>query len=362
MSERNVQLTGETVVQANGRHVAVTLLVAALVVLVGNMGALAFVRNIPMNRGYWLVEQKWAKLEARREPADWLVLGDSSCNQGVRPDVWKDVTGEAAQNLCTIGEMLATGDAWMLERHVERHGPPRKGAVIVHVYDVWHRPASPALRGGLLAHIPLPWGFWERLSPTLDLQPAERAGVLAAKYVPLYADHASLAVVALRGVAFEPPRFSLDEGGYMRWNEPNPDAVRADAEQHINFVSNVRFKASSENRDALARIRALADEHRFHVYLATSPIVEDLPRVGAWRRYKATVDAWQRKAIEGSRYVHLVQRTPVTFRPDEMENADHLTHDAAARYTATLAKSVLEARAVQEGGPAGEARPAMRTE
>ncbi|MBM4360164.1 MAG: hypothetical protein FJ096_18815 [Deltaproteobacteria bacterium] len=344
MSKRNVQLTSETVVPASRRHVAVTVVTALLSVLAVNVGALAFVRNVPLNRGYWLVEQKWAKLEDSREAADWLFLGDSSCNQGLRPDVWKQATGEDAQNLCTIGEMIVTGDAWMLERHVERHGPPRKGAVLVHVYDVWHRPASPALRGSLLAHVPLPWGFWERLSPPLGLNPVERLGVAAGKYAPLYADNASLAVVALRGVAFEPPRFALDGSGYMAWHKANPEAVRADVEQHVNFVNNVRFKASAENRDALARIRALAEQHRFHVYVATSPIAEQLPRLATWRRYKASIDAWQRKVVEGSTYVHLVQRTPVTFRPEEMENADHLTHEAAARYTTTLAKSVLEAR------------------
>lgn len=344
MSERNVQLTGETVVPASGRHVAVVLLCAVLSVVASNLGALAFVRSVPLNRSYWLIHEKWSRLEALREPAEWLMLGDSSCNQGIRTDVWEQQTGERALNLCTIGDMLATEDAWMLDRHIRAHGAPRRGVVVVHVYDVWHRRASSALRGTLLANIPMEWGFWKNMSPRLPLSSGDEASLFAAKYVPLYSQNATLAKVIGRGFSFDRPNFFLEPSGYMPWHQANAGAVRNDARHHLQFVSRARFKPSGENRAAIKRIRALAEEHRFHVYFAPSPIVDSLPRSDAWQKYKLAIDAWQRKAFAGSNFVHLIEEGPTAFPASEMENADHLTHEAAGRYTTGLAKRVLEKR------------------
>lgn len=357
MSERNVQLTGETVGPSNPREVGKSLVLAALVLVVANVVALGFLRTSPQNRTYWLLEQKWKRLDAQARPVDWLVVGDSSGNQGVRPDVWTAETGGTVLNLCTIGEMLALDDAWMVEDYVSRHGPPKGGVVVVHVYDVWHRPATSALRGPLFARIPRPWGFWNTVTPKVSMSPLDAAGLLAAKYLPLYADNVTLANALLRGTWFAPPHFEMDAAGYMPLRKPSPRVVEADAKLHLEFVRKAKFKPSQENVAALARLRELAEKHRFDLHLATSPLVEELAREPMWRRYYASVHAMLKQAAGDSKYVHLALPRPVPFPAAVMENADHLTHEAAERYTRLLAAEVKAARsAPEELAPAFEER------
>jgi hypothetical protein len=49
------------------------------------------------------------------EPVDWLILGDSSVNQGVIPSIFEDEFGERAINLGTNGIMITLDDLWMIE-------------------------------------------------------------------------------------------------------------------------------------------------------------------------------------------------------------------------------------------------------
>lgn len=340
MDPERANPTGETVAPASAKNVAVVALVAFAVLAVLNVASLTYLRAVPNNRTYWLVEQKWRKLEALAAPVDWLFLGDSSCNQGVRGDTWQSAMGGTSANVCTVAEMLAVGDAWMLERYIERHGPPKGGAVIVHVYDAWHRPAGDGFRGPLLAQVPLPWGFWNRQSPAVPLTPSDAASVLASKYLPLYSQNATLANLVLTSGWLRPPHFELDATGYMAHHEANPEAVKRDAEMHLEFVKKRKFAPSEDNIKALLRIRELAEKHRFHIYLATSPLYAELPRDPAWRRYFANVRQALERGTAGSPYLHLVLRSPVTFRADELENVDHVTHEAAATFTQALAASV----------------------
>jgi len=273
-----------------------------------------------------------------------LFLGDSSCNQGLRPDIWREATGATAVNLCTIGDMLATNDAWMLERYLARHGAPRGGVVVMHAYDVWHRGMSGAFRTQLLARVPLPWGFWERATPKVTLTRDEALSVAASRYAPLYSEHATLAK-RLRPLSGEPsPQFALDADGYMRLDDAAPARVKRDVRGHLGFVRRKKPSVSRENREALARLRALAEEREFSLYLAASPIADELARDAEWRRHFDGVEGALAKAVEGSPRARLVLTTPATFPATRMENADHLVHEAAASYTKQVAEAVGASR------------------
>lgn len=348
MERERATATGETIAPSSKSHVAVTLAVALMVVAGLNVAALFYLRAFPRNRTYWLVEQKWRKLETLSEPVDWVVLGDSSGNQGVRSDVWSATLNGSSANFCTVADMLALGDAWMLERYVERHGPPKGGAVIVHAYDMWHRPVSDGMRGQLLASVPLPWGFWERLTPPVSLGARDMVSLLASKHLPLYSQNTTLANILLGADWLHPPHFQLDASGYMAHLDANPEAVQKDAEVHLEFVRKHTFKPSAPNLAALLRIRELAEKKRFHVYLATSPLFADLTHDLFWRRYFVKVRKLLEQSAAGSPFLHFVLKIPVTFRADELENVDHATHESAAAYTQALANSIKAELASRE--------------
>src|SRR5207253_10129783 len=120
--------------------------------------------RFPINSGHGLVQAKWNLLKRLPAPIDVLVLGDSSGNQGVVPQLLGAALGGTTINACTLADALIVNDAWMLDLYIRRLGPPKR-VILVHVYDVWERDIS----YDVWAQIPLPWGFWSDLDPRLSL-------------------------------------------------------------------------------------------------------------------------------------------------------------------------------------------------
>lgn len=333
-----------TEVDAPARRRKVAAVVVLTVLATVGVNALAGValNELTTNRGYWLVHEKWSLLESLEAPVDWLLLGDSSCNQGVRPDVFEERLGETAVNLCTVGDLLAVNDAWMLERYIEEHGPP-KHVLIVHVYDVWYRGLRFLNRQPLLAKIPLPWKFWEDLSPSVALDAKQERRLMLARYLPLWSENKTLASWLHHPSIVLDRDFGLTEDGFMPLEESNPKNVRKDSREHFAFTRTGRATMAPINREALIAIDALAERHGFDVWIASSPVWE-----GVWRnqRFRAFFTATM-KLIEdvakGRPRMHVVLSRPLTFREDQMENVDHLTQDAAAIYTGRVIDAIGEA-------------------
>jgi hypothetical protein len=340
---RNVQLTEENVAVASRRKVLVSLLGAAFVFAALNLALRPLLDGHTSNRGYWLIRTKWTMVERLERPVDWLLLGDSACNQGLRPDILAARLGGRVLNTCTLGDMLVVHDAWMLQRHIERVGPP-KHVVVSHVYDVWHRRVGRRFRGSLMGRIPRPWGFWNDMRPPIRASLEDVGLLLVERWVPLYTENRTLA-----GWAMDPARafsteFALDADGYMQVDEAKPDEVRKDVARHLDFLADHPLAFAPDNRLALREIIRLADEHDFDVYLVSSPIARTLAEVPAYRDYAEALLGELREVASESARVHLVLEQPVTFEETEMENADHLTHASAEVYSRRVADAILGTR------------------
>ncbi len=338
MPKANLALTEEHVPRGTARALVVTLLVAVVAFGLSNAALRRELDRRTHNRALWLIQQKWELLERVAGDVDTVVLGDSAGNQGVRPDVLSERLGGAAVNYCTIGDMLAVNDAWMLERHLERHAPPKR-VIVVHAYDVWHRSAK-VLRHKLLWRVPEPWGFWEEREPKVALESRAAAELFVRRYLPVYYEHKTIAEWVTSPSTLAPAGFSLDGAGYMRLDEAKPDRVKRDAASHVAFLRKRQFSLSKANRNALARLEALGEKHGFEIFLANAPIYEGLRREPQFVRYFAALDRELGQIADASPRLSYVLREPVTFPASAMENADHLTHAAAAEYTAELAKAI----------------------
>jgi hypothetical protein len=331
----------ESVPPAKARKVALSVALGLLVFVALNLVARPVLERYPRNRTYWLIAAKWRLLESIAQPADWLLLGDSSCNQGVRPDLLSRRLGGSAYNLCTVGDMLVVHDAWMLRRHIDEVGPPRN-VVLVHVHDVWPRELTER-RKGLLARVPLPWGFWDRAEPPLDMDSEQLADLLLARWAPLVTENVTLAGWALSPWN-APPEFHIDDFGYMRNDDANEQAALRDGQRHHEMATTRQPRLSDANRLAIAEIARLAEEHGFHVYVAHAPIVDTAGAKPEFPPYLARIEALVRQAANNSPRLSFVLDPPVTFPPSVMENADHLTHDAAATYTERLSQAIQALR------------------
>jgi hypothetical protein len=255
------------------------------------------------------------------------------------PSVLTEQLGGRGVNLCTVGNMVAVNDVWMLEKYIERFGPPRH-VVIVHVYDMWKRP----LERALVAKIPLAWGFWNRLDPPVTFGSREQISMFTDRYVPLYSQNVTLTEM-IRHPRVQPiGPIRMEADGFMAASLQRPDAVARDYDQHVIDSQNEAPRMTSQNREALQRIAALADFRGFDVYLANSPLYDRLYQHDGFASYYDRVVSLVDDVIRTSPRMHLVLRTPYTVPIEQLQGVDHVTEAAAGPYSRALARAIAAVR------------------
>ena len=339
----NKQLTEEIVGSASRRGVLLSVLGTLLIVFLVNVAASLYLKNYTTNRGYWLIAKKWEMLFGLKRPVDWLILGDSSCNQGVDPDILDKKLGVTSINLCTVGNMLAVNDVWMLNKYIQQFGAPRN-VLIVHVYDIWSRDVNPYY----LAKVPLDWGYWRQMEPPLNLSFKEMTHLFIGRYVPLYADNLTLSELLKSPLMSikKNSEYRLEENGFMIVSQPQPQLVKKALKASIEFHKQNKPKFSMSNRQALDRITALAEKHSFDVYIANSPLYEELYENKEFQAYNSQVQKTLNAYVAKSERVHNILQEPMTFSIDQMDNVDHLIYSAAPVYTNGI---VAEIMSIQKG-------------
>ena len=340
-------LPEEVIQPVRPRQLWVTWLAVLAVVLLCNFVVVPRLLVGGRNLAGWIIGHKWRLLMGLNHPVDDLVLGDSSCNQGINPVALAGALGDQrAINLCTIGDMLALNDAWMLQTYIKRFGAPKR-VVIVHVYDIWSRDFNWARVGS----IPLGLTTIRQLRPQVRLQRWQLRSYIESRYFPLYSNNLSLQARLrpgdpnLRNAAG--PRH-IDSLGFLADTVAFPDSVELDLKRHLEFLGQESFSLSPDNARALARIAGLAKEHGFEVYLASAPVVQQLADAPSFRHYLSQVQKALATATGEGSPVHLVFDQPMAFAAGEMQNADHLVLSAANSYTEELARRIkrIEAGAI----------------
>lgn len=332
----NQKLPQEITLPIKSKEFFLSLLGTLIFVIMFNFAAKLYLKQNTPNRGYWLINRKWEILLNQKKPVDWLILGDSSCNQGVVPTIVNERLNTSSINLCTIGDMLSLDNSWMLETYIQRFGTP-KNILIVHVYDAWNR----GINRPVLAQVPLNWGYWKQVEPKVHFSKRDTLQLFIERYIPLYSENQSLSHLLKSPYdAFNHNQnFQLTEDGFMIWEKPNPEYVEAQRKMHLDFTRTNKFNLSSNNREALEHIAKLAEKHDFNVYIANSPIYEKLYEHKDFKAYfgqlQDTLDGYAAKSDR----VHYI-REPITFPKEEMENADHLVYSAAKVYTNKLISQI----------------------
>lgn len=285
------------------------------------------------NRGDWLVREKWDMISELDQPVDWVILGDSSCNQGIVPDVFDEQLQTKSVNLCTIGNMTVLNTAWMLDAYIKKHGAPQN-VLVVHVFDVWHRSMDPRS----LSSIPLELGYWEELNPSKDVDLASKVKVFLDRYVPLYSSNESLKqlISAPLTTHQHSQSFSLQPDGFMVWQKPNPEYVEIQRVMHSSFAETHAFQISEHNQMALESIRENAEKYDFDVFIVNSPVYEGLYQDANFQHYYSQMQTALNAFADESPRVHFLSDT-ITFPKEKMENADHLIYSSAKTYTQEIA-------------------------
>lgn len=338
MGHRTPADLGEISRERSGRSVAALLLLILGLVAAANVGAERYLHARGTNRGYRIVHTKWALLESMTEPVDWLILGDSTGGHGVVPEIWAETFGGRAANLAVIANALVLNDAWMLERYIERFGPP-KGVLMVHAHDIWARDGKMVLLG----QVDRPWGFWARSGAPPKLSVDETKAVLLSRFLPLYAENGELKEHLWHWGQPRDPKLHFSSSGWIYGRGHLAKALRADRRRVRKHLRNTTgFRLSTRNRKALHRIGALASEHQFPVYLVNAPLSKSIAKLKSFQRYQRQLDTRlgrMAKVWKNLRYLPDL----LTYPTKQMEgHTDHVLPSVAPRHTRRLAALVHE--------------------
>jgi hypothetical protein len=318
-----------------------TVVIATLsVVVAANLAAHAILQDNPVNRGVGRFWQKWQMLVQQKHPAEWLILGDSSCGQGVRPDVITSMTGANALNLCTIANATVVNAAWQLETYVARVGKPCR-VILFTAFHTWLRSTNDLAT--MLDQVPLEHGYWNRLSPPLRLSAGEEAKLSASALTTLYRMNLSVQFLIkdwARHVAFGTPPARADmertmrqlarTQGYVREVEVRPEYVRKQVAEAIAMHKGKAFEPAPENLAALAAMIDLAQRHGIELYVTNSTINRDLYAEPSFRAFYDQMNARLRQAMGYHPKIHRIFEVPPQFAPEQMDNIDHIVGDELA--------------------------------
>lgn len=338
------QFPREILPSTGWRRLSMLIILTLLMVILVNSLAIGYLDRYSINYGYWTIHQKWNLLGSLPSQVDWLILGDSSCSQGIMPVVFMNELDQSAINLCTTGDMATLGDLWMLEEYIKRFGSPRN-VLVVHTYDIWHRDFNPVRLG----QIPRPFGFWEEhtLGNELMAEKDIRDATFLEHYIPLYSQNKTIgamirSTLSANLIPFK-SMWEIDPDGFVPAYEPKPDIVLAGEQQHIDFVTHNNFHVSPLNDRAMQELVKWADGLHFSLYLADAPTYEGLFTNSAYSDYYQDMREYLQGIADVSNNVIYINDVK-TFPIDVMQNPDHLIVSAADEFTQWLVGEIKEAK------------------
>ncbi|MCA8989281.1 MAG: hypothetical protein KDA78_16655 [Planctomycetaceae bacterium] len=313
------------------------------IVLIINWGYAVFLTRYEANFGKYQVDYKWSLIQQPDRECQVLILGDSSGDQGVVPEIIYKNTGLTALNTCTFGDLLLVDDVWMLERYLELHQPPRY-LVLVHVYDIWSR-GNPET--GSLQQIPLSIASWRQRS-SLGLIDWKWLGqVWLNQQLPIISRRYTLDMFRKDPFVFF-DEYSItrhaqryDSFGFRACQEAMPEMVRKDREDHLEQLKEQKETLSDLNRSAFARLVDLCQQNQIRLVVFNSPLDAELAGSDSFQEYSARLRSLLNIEVKQLPLDAIVDEI-FKVSPSELERVDHVTRPAAERYTMFVAEKLNE--------------------
>lgn len=345
------RLPRERLREVSVKRMVLEWLVAGCVVLVVNAAAFAALDRYDPNRFRVQVAVKYELLRERGGEYDSLILGDSTPNQGIIPEMLDERVGGKWFNLSTVANMLTLSSAWMLEEYIETYGPPKQ-VIVSHVPDMWPRDVDPIV----LSQAEYPITAFGSLNPPIDLKPQQMLRMAATRYVPLYSNNVSLSRLAMTPWKAEDLRGGFADDGFMVMHKQE-DGWRADLEKaKLEHLEN-RFDVSPINEKGMARIIELAQEHGFMVYLTTGSVSQGLAASPGYRRNFDAMMQRYRAWADSSDHLTLILPEPQVFPDEMMYDEDHVLESGAKQWTRRIADAILAVRQPQTPDDPGDQSP-----
>ncbi len=308
------------------------ILITLIIFLLFNFIAYFYLNSYTSNEGYFIVSKKWELVRKTKKKVKWLIVGDSSGNQGVSTDMFENEFGGDAYNVCTLGDNTCMIDSWMLDYWIRKNGAP-ENILMVHVYDVWPRSGN----AYMFSQNPLALAFSMNLKPEV-FSLSKKTDLLFKKYFALYYQNNSLAKIIKHPHNLFQEHYKMEAHGFMPHKKPNIKNVNKDIKGHFWNLQNYlkKFSMSDINKESLLTIKQLVEENNIKLYIANSPIAENLYLSKEYQNYFKDIETYLSGYCNSSSNIFYINNPQMIFPDSLMINADHLIESAALIYTSNL--------------------------
>jgi len=313
------------------------LIIVLMIFIVVNFLAYFYLNNYTSNKGYFIVKKKWDIVtKTEKKKVKWLIVGDSSGNQGVSTDKFENNFDGDAYNVCTLGDNTCLIDSWMIDYWIRKHGAP-ENILMVHVYDVWERTGN----SYMFSQNPLTLAFTMSLSPDY-FSFSKKINLLFKKYFALYFQNNSISKIIKNPHNLFSEFYKMDEHGYMKTIRSNRTRVQKDIKGHLWNLRNHKEKVSfSEiNKASLSAIKQMVEENNINLFIANSSLVDTLYYTKEYQNYFKDIKFYLSNYCNQSTNIHYINNPQMIFPDTVMENADHLINSAALDYTNKLIQEI----------------------
>ena len=311
---------------SKSKFVTSTLLPLAFFLIL-NLMLVAFFKIKNPNRGYEVIKKKWTLAQEYQGSIDWLVIGDSACNQGFNNKVFEQNIKGKSLNLCTIGDMLVWDDVWLLEQLIDRNQIP-KNIILSHTYDVWQRSEIPEL------------SFQQ--VPQLDFKTSLDVPYKKNRFVQFFP--IIYQVKTIIHLLFNPGTLSKADLSYSTQGQQIitnhfKEKIKKDQKRH-EATSESTFKISEENMEAFLKLIDLTKQNNIKLHYVHAPILENILDHSSFKnKYTQYINSINQLCSQHN--IKLISTEAIPFKLEELEaSIDHISFLASERYTEYIAQEI----------------------
>ncbi|MCK4922124.1 MAG: hypothetical protein KAS71_13825 [Bacteroidales bacterium] len=330
----------EILKKISNRKIVSLIVIPLLVAFLVNLYLIFYFERFSPNPFYFIVNKKLSILKKIDKKVDWLVVGDSSGNQGVNPAIIKDSIGGSSYNLCTFADMGLMDGCWMLDYLIKSDLAP-KNVIMVQVYDSWNRNVYPALFG----QYPFSWIYRKAVEPELFIPEQYRKDVFYSHFLPIIhqADRIPDRIKTLR--SFKQKLAYIDDNGYNPYTfGVNEYEINADFKYHLKYTTDREPYISPHNLIAIKYLQEISENTDINIYLANSPLHDELFADSTFNKFYTKLNEIISSHFNESGRVHYINNPPILFNKSLLQSSDHLTDEGAEIFTRHLLKEISKAK------------------
>lgn len=282
----------------------------------------------------------WHTLMDLESPVDTIILGDSTARVDLITGPFADRLGGDVLNLANNAGSSVLMDAWMLQYYLDKFGAPRNVILLrnCHGYEYTHSVE-------FMSAVPLQWGYWDRLGVAPAWGTREQLELMLSKYNVLYSASDILSDRLRHPLdLLAQPYKKRDVAPY--YSQGSVAESELDMFRRGNTATTYSpFHPSADGENAVSAMSEQAGSLGFQLYFVVGPEWDEAYQDPDRQAKVSAMVEWMDQFTD-PQYVHILLRSPLVYRADQMQNINHLRPGAERQYSEAV---VGEMVAVQNG-------------